>query len=89
VRESIRSFRDHATIPSEGAALPAALPGIGWSDHWAFWQVGYQALMVTDTAFYRDANYHQLSDTPEHLDFERMGRVVVGLQATILELAEP
>lgn len=87
VRESIRSFRAHATIGSEGAALPAALPGIGWSDHWAFWQVGYQAVMVTDTALYRDPNYHQLSDTPEQLDFERLARVVVGLQATILELA--
>lgn len=88
VRESIRSFRAHATIASEGAALPAALPGIGWSDHWAFWQVGYPALMVTDTALYRDPNYHQLSDTPDKLDFERLARVVVGLRATILQLAE-
>ena len=87
VRESIRSFREHATIASEGAALPASLPGIGWSDHWAFWQVGYQAVMVTDTALFRDPNYHQLSDTPEQLDFERLARVVVGLQATVLELA--
>lgn len=87
VRESVGTFRAHATIASEGAALPAALPGIGWSDHWAFWQVGYQAVMVTDTAFFRDPNYHQLSDTPEQLDFERLARVVVGLHATILELA--
>ena len=87
VRDSIRSFRAHATIASEGAALPAALPGIGWSDHWAFWQVGYSALMVTDTALYRDPNYHQLSDTPDQLDFERLARVVVGLRATLLELA--
>ena len=87
VREAIGSFRSHATIGSEGAALPDALPGIGWSDHWAFWQVGYQAIMVTDTALFRDPNYHELTDTPDKLDFERLGRVVVGLEATLRELA--
>jgi hypothetical protein len=86
VRESIGAFRAHASIPSEGAALPPGLPGVGWSDHWAFWQVGYPALMVTDTALFRDPNYHQRSDTVEELDFERLARVVVGLEATILEL---
>ncbi len=89
VRDAIRSFRAHATVASEGAALPAELPGIGWSDHWAFWHVGYSAVMVTDTALFRDPNYHELSDTPEHLDFERLARVVVGLEATILDLATP
>jgi Peptidase family M28 len=89
VREAVGSFRAHASIASEGAALPAELPGVGWSDHWAFWQVGYPAIMVTDTALFRDPNYHELSDTPDQLDFERLGRVVVGLQATILELATP
>jgi hypothetical protein len=87
VREAIGRFRAHASIASEGAALPADLPGIGWSDHWAFWQVGYPAIMITDTAFYRDPNYHRLSDTPEHLDFDRLARVVVGLEATILDMA--
>jgi hypothetical protein len=87
VRESIGLFRAHASIASEGAALPAGLPGVGWSDHWAFWQVGYPAIMVTDTALFRDPNYHQLSDTVEHLDFERLARVVVGLEATVLALA--
>jgi hypothetical protein len=87
VREAIGHFREHASVASEGAALPSALPGIGWSDHWAFWQVGYPAVMVTDTALFRDPRYHQLNDTPAHIDFERLTRVVVGLQAMILELA--
>jgi hypothetical protein len=87
VRESIGVFRAHASIASEGAALPPGLPGVGWSDHWAFWHVGYPAIMVTDTAPFRDPNYHQLSDTVEQLDFERLARVVVGLEATLLELA--
>jgi hypothetical protein len=86
VRESIAAFRAHASIASEGAALPAGLPGVGWSDHWAFWQVGYPAIMVTDTALFRDPNYHELSDTVDQLDFQSLARVVVGLEATILEL---
>ncbi len=87
VREAIGRFRAHATVPSEGGALPADLPGIGWSDHWAFWQEGYSAIMVTDTALFRDPNYHQRSDVPENLDFERLARVVVGLERVISELA--
>ncbi len=89
LRETVRAFRARASVASEGAALPAELPGIGWSDHWAFWQVGYPAIMVTDTALFRDPNYHQLSDTPDQLDFDRLARVVVGLEASILELASP
>jgi hypothetical protein len=87
VREAIGRFRAHATIPSEGGALPAALPGIGWSDHWAFWHEGYEAIMVTDTALFRDPNYHEASDIPENIDYERLARVVVGLERVILELA--
>lgn len=87
VREVVSLFREHATIPSEGAALSAALPGIGWSDHWSFWQHGYSAVMVTDTAIFRDPNYHQESDLVENLNFEKLARVVVGLERTIEVLA--
>jgi hypothetical protein len=87
VRSSIRSFRDNAEFPSEGAALPGWIEGVGWSDHWAFWQEGYSALMVTDTALYRYPHYHRVSDTPDKLDYERMARVVEGVQAVIAHLA--
>lgn len=87
LHDSLGRFRAHATLPSEGAALPASLPGVGWSDHWAFWQLGYQAIMVTDTAPFRDPNYHELSDTPEQMDFDRLARVVVGLEAMLKELS--
>jgi len=46
-------FRRLCDFPSEGAALPGSITGIGWSDHWSFWQAGYPALMVTDTAPFR------------------------------------
>ena len=87
VRQCIKSFRRQVAFPSEGAALPGSLPGVGWSDHWAFWQVDYPALMVTDTALFRDPTYHRTSDVAGNLDFERLARVVVGLQQVILELA--
>lgn len=79
-REAIATFREHAAFPSEGACLPSWVPGVGWSDQWAFWQEGYRALMVTDTAPFRYAHYHRASDTPEHVDCEKLARVVVGLQ---------
>jgi len=87
VRELIGKFRAHASIPSEGAALPEALPGVGWSDHWAFWQHGYPAVMVTDTALFRDPNYHRVTDTVDQLDFARLTRVVLGLGAALRELS--
>jgi Zn-dependent M28 family amino/carboxypeptidase len=87
VRDSIQRFRRHATVPSEGGALPSVLPGVGWSDHWAFWQNDYQAVMVTDTALFRDPTYHRTSDLAGNLDFERLARVVVGLERVVTELA--
>lgn len=89
VRESIGSFRRHAKFPSEGGALPGSMPGVGWSDHWAFWQEGYPAIMVTDTAPFRYPHYHQASDTPDKLDYDRMARVVEGLEQVVLDLANP
>ena len=88
VREVVGSFRRQAKFPSQGGALPGGLPGVGWSDHWSFWQVGYPALMVTDTAPFRYPHYHRPSDTPDKLDYERMARVVDGLRAVVEELAE-
>ena len=87
VRRAIGSFRAHAQLPSEGAALPASVPGVGWSDHWAFWQHGYPAIMITDTAPFRYPYYHARSDTPDRLDYASMARLVSGLENVIAELA--
>ena len=88
VRRTMRAFRESADFPSEGVAAPSGLTGIGWSDHWAFWQQGYKAVMVTDTAPFRYGYYHKPLDSPEKLNYDRMARVVAGLQKTILKLAE-
>jgi hypothetical protein len=75
----IGAFRQVATLPSEGAALPASIPGIAWSDQRSFWNAGIPAVMVTDTAPFRDAAYHHDFDTPERLDYANMARLVDGL----------
>ena len=89
VRNVIGIFRQTGTIPSEGSAAPEFLSGVGWSDHWSFWQVGYPAIMVTDTAPFRNPNYHHRSDKPDTLDYERTARVVTGLQQLLISLANP
>jgi hypothetical protein len=86
VRAAVGAFRRHARFPSEGAALPPVLPGIAWSDHWAFWQAGYPGVMVTDTAPYRYPHYHTRFDTPDRIDYERLARVVAGLEGMLAEL---
>jgi len=86
VRRCIRIFRERTQFPSEGGALPSRLPGIDWSDHWAFWQAGYSALMVTDTATFRSPYYHTPDDTPDKLDYDRFARVVEGLSYVIADL---
>ena len=86
VRDAIGTFRKHAAIGSEGAALPEMIPGVGWSDHWAFWQESYPAIMVTDTAPFRYPYYHTPEDTPDKLDYRRMALVVEGLQKVIDDL---
>jgi Zn-dependent M28 family amino/carboxypeptidase len=87
MRDAGREFRRRATFPSEGVAAPADIPGIGWSDHWAFWQEGYSAVMLTDTAPYRYPHYHLASDTPDKLDYDSFARVVWGLKEMFGALA--
>jgi Zn-dependent M28 family amino/carboxypeptidase len=87
VRDTIERFRRHAKFPSEGATLPEHVPGVGWSDHWAFWQEGYPALMVTDTAPFRYPFYHTPQDTADKLDYSSMARVVAALSDVVLEMA--
>jgi hypothetical protein len=87
VRRCVKTFRAEAAFPSEGAALPSFLPGVGWSDHESFWEHGFPAVMVTDTAPFRFPHYHLRSDTPDTVDFERCARVVAGVERVVRELA--
>jgi Peptidase family M28 len=86
LRRVITLFRKNAKIPSEGASLPAFIPGVSWSDQWSFWQQGYPAIMVTDTAPFRYPYYHSSSDTPDKLDYDRFTLVVSGMEKVIEDL---
>ena len=69
------------------AAVPGWLTGVGWSDQWSFWQEGFPALMVTDTALFRYPDYHTSKDAPDKIDYDRMARVVSGLLGVVIDLA--
>jgi len=65
---------------------PEFFGGINLSDNYSFWHHGYRALMVTDTSFFRNRHYHQVTDTIDTLDFDRMAEVVKGLSSAVSEL---
>jgi Zn-dependent M28 family amino/carboxypeptidase len=81
------SFKVRSSFPIQVAALPGLVPGVGWSDHWSFWEAGYPAVMVTDTAPYRYPWYHTPDDTPDKIDFDKLAAVVDGFEHVIGSLA--
>jgi Zn-dependent M28 family amino/carboxypeptidase len=87
LHRTLRSFRAHTRFPTIGGVGPSSVPGLDWSDHWAFAQHGVPALMVTDTALFRYPHYHLPSDTPDKVDVEKLARIVKGLERVIREFA--
>ncbi len=81
-----RGIRKYSSIRSRSLTAPEYLGGINLSDNYSFWHHGYRAVMITDTSFFRNRNYHQETDTIDTLDFESMAEVVKGLSFTLLEL---
>lgn len=63
-------------LPVYSINAPAFIPGIDFSDHRNYWKFGHDAVMITDTSFYRNPNYHTVDDTAEKLDYARMAQVV-------------
>ncbi len=87
VHRAIAAFRAQRALPSEGISIFEAIPGVSWSDHRSFWRAGIPAVMVTDTALFRDPAYHLASDLPHRLDYGRMARLVTGLKSVVAALA--
>ena len=87
VRDSIASFRKSTYFPSQGSVSPSFVPGVYWSDHASFWKEGTEAIMITDTAPFRNPNYHRATDTPDTLDFPKLARLVPGLWQVVLSAA--
>lgn len=87
MRRAVQAFRGQSKVPAECVATFPAVPGVGWSDHASFWAEGYPAFMVTDTAFYRYAEYHTPQDTPEKLDYQSLAELTRGLCGVVETLA--
>jgi Zn-dependent M28 family amino/carboxypeptidase len=87
VQAARAAFEGCSNLPVEDLTAPADVPGVGWSDHWSFWEAGYAAMMVTDTAPFRYPWYHTADDTPDKIDFARFAAVVEGLEAVTVALA--
>lgn len=88
MRRAVKAFRAHSDFPIEHIATLSFIPGVAWSDHDSFWQFGYRAFMITDTAFYRYAHYHTSGDTPEKLRYAPFARVTNGLFKAFASLAK-
>jgi len=87
VRTIKRAMRKASPLPVYSLNAPASLPGVDFSDHINFWDAGLPAVMITDTAFFRNEAYHSPLDTPERLDYQRMAMVVQGVYEAVLALA--
>ena len=85
IADAKKVFRKTSTLRIESIAAPKDLEGpLSLSDHRSFWNEGFSALFFTDTAFYRNMNYHKETDTWDTLDYDRMVQVAVGLYHVIL-----
>jgi Zn-dependent M28 family amino/carboxypeptidase len=89
VQQAANAFRRADALPSIGASLPNSVTGVGWSDHWSFWQQGFPGIEITDTAPYRNPYYHTPGDTPERLNYENLARCARGMRAVVGRLANP
>jgi len=78
-----RSFASVSSLPLESLNGVSVIPGVDFSDHRSFWKFGFPAFMITDTAFYRNPNYHGPGDTPDTLDYQRMAELVAGLHKAL------
>jgi Zn-dependent M28 family amino/carboxypeptidase len=79
LRNAVAAFRAASDWPVQSVATFELVPGIGWSDHLAFWRQGWPALMITDTAPYRYPWYHTAGDTPDKVHYEALATVTEGL----------
>ncbi len=82
-----KTIQKKSSIPAVYLSAPSIVPGVDYSDHRSYWPYGIPAVMVTDTAFYRNPHYHQPSDTPGTLNYTAMTKVVHGVYHALCELA--
>ena len=88
VREFVGDFRKLEKYPFEGlAAQDPFTNGMENSDHYYFWKLGYPAIWITDTIFYRYGDYHKPTDVGARVDVDKVSRVVTGITEVVEDLA--
>lgn len=87
VRQVKKTMMSVSSLPVYTINAPAAIPGIDFSDHMNYWREGFPAIMITDTALYRNPNYHTANDLPDTLDYTRMAEVVKGVYGVLSVMA--
>ena len=85
-RQVNRLMKKQKVIKTKSFKGPARLSGVDFSDHRNYWKFGYSAVMITNTAFYRNKNYHEKTDKMETLDIKRMGLVIDEIYLTIKQI---
>lgn len=86
VRKVAACMKDASAIRVESFMAPGLVPVVGLSDHRSYWQCGYPAVMINDTSFFRNPNYHQPSDTIDTLNFDKMSEVIKGVYWALVSL---
>ena len=87
VRRVKRAMAESTDVTVCSINAPRFVAGVDFSDQLNYWDAGYTAAMITDTALFRNPHYHRASDRPDTLDYERMASVVEGVCAAVLDLA--
>lgn len=81
------AMRGACGLPIESINAPSAIQGIDFSDHRSYWAEDLPAVMLTDTAFFRNPRYHTRADTPDRLDYRRMAEAIRGTYGAIQALS--
>ena len=87
VSEIAAAMRYASSVPVVTLVASRDTPGVDLADHRSFWDLDYPAVMVTDTAFFRNPRYHTPEDTPDTLDYRRMAEVVEGVHCVVQAVA--
>ena len=87
IKQVKNSMKGATDLPVRSMCAPKGTTGLDFSDHRNFWNYDYIAVMITDTAFYRNDAYHRSSDTLQRLDFNRMSKVVLGVYEAVARLS--
>ncbi|MCP3924722.1 MAG: M28 family peptidase [Desulfobacterales bacterium] len=80
------AMENNTDLEVEKLIAPGFMPGVDFSDHLNYWKFGYDAMMITDTAFFRNSNYHKPTDSIDTLNFDNMAKVVDGLAIMLLNI---